>query len=93
MSANDYADAVVRDFIRDITDTLFLSIEHDEARMRDYQTNVNRYGLQAVNMAIGLRLKEILNLENDGSNTSPQSVLIKDYTYHKTARGSPAREA
>jgi hypothetical protein len=85
MSANDYADSVVRNFIRDITDNLFLSIEHDDARMREYMTNVNRFSLQSVNMSIGLRLTEILKLENDGSNTSPRSVLIKDYTYHKTA--------
>jgi hypothetical protein len=51
--------------------------------MRDYMTNVNRYGLDSVNMAIGMKIKERLALENDGENPGPKSRLIKSYTYHK----------
>ena len=74
---------VVNKFIHDITDHVFLGIERDDEVMRDYMTNVNRYGLDAVNMAIGLKIKECLCLENDGENPKPKSRLIKSYTFHK----------
>ena len=83
MSTKDYAEKIVNNFIREITDHVFLAIERDEIIMRDYMTNVNRFGLDAVNMAIGLKIKERLSLENDGENNSPQSRLIKSYTFHK----------
>jgi hypothetical protein len=83
MSENDYAEEVVNGFIKDITDHVFLTIQHNEELMREYQTNVNRYGLDKVNMAIGKKVKTMLNLENDGVNDKPKSKLIKDYTYHK----------
>ena len=83
MNANEYAEKVVDDFITDITDHLFLSIERDDEVMRDYMTNVNRHGLDTLNMAIGLKIKEKLNLENDGDNNNPKSRLIKKYSRHK----------
>ena len=83
MNQNDYAEAVVKGFIKDITDHLFLSIQSDVSLMREYQTNVNRYGLDAVNMAIGEKVKTLLNLDNDGENKNPKSHLIKSYTYHR----------
>jgi hypothetical protein len=83
MSANEYAEQVVGNFITDITDYLFLSIERDDKAMRDYMTNVNRYGLDTLNMAIGLKIKELLNLENDPENNEPQSRLIKSYSRHR----------
>jgi hypothetical protein len=82
MDENDYAAEVVKDFIKDITDHVFLTIQHNEDLMREYQTNVNRYGLSKVNMAIGEKVKTMLNLNNDGVNDHPKSWLIKDYTYH-----------
>ena len=83
MTVNEYAEQVVENFIREITDNVFLSIERDDGVMRDYMTNVNRYGLDAVNMAIGLKIKERLSLANNGENDNPKSRLIKSYTYHK----------
>ena len=83
MSVDEYADQVIDNFICAITDHVFLSIEHDDILMREYMTNVNRYGLDAVNMAIGLKIKERLSLENDHENTNPKSRLIKSYTCHK----------
>jgi len=83
MNANDYAQQVVRNFITDITDYVFLAIEQNDKLMREYMTNVNRYGLDTLNKAIGLAVKEQLNLENDGENDKPQSRLIKIYTRHK----------
>ena len=83
MNQNDYAEAVLKGFVKDITDYVFLSIQNDDSLMRDYQTNVNRYGLDMVNMAIGEKVKTLLNLDNDGENKNPKSHLIKSYTYHK----------
>jgi len=51
--------------------------------MRDYQTNVNCYGLDKVNMAIGEKVKTLLNFDNDGVNDKPKSHLIKTCSYHK----------
>jgi len=83
MNANDYAQQVVNNFITDITDHVFLSIERDEDLMREYMTNVNRYGLDTVNMAIGKEVAKLLNLENTDENKKPKSQLIKVYTRHK----------
>ena len=83
MNQNDYAEALVKGFIRDITDNVFLSIQNDKELMSEYQTNVNRYGLQDANMAIGEKVKTLLGLENDGVNDKPKSHLIKKYSYHK----------
>ena len=83
MNQNDYAETVVKGFVRDITDYVFLSIQNDDSLMREYQTNVNRYGLDMVNMAIGEKVKTLLNLDNDGENKNPKSHLIKSYTYHR----------
>jgi len=83
MNANEYAEQVVNEFITDITDHLFLSIEQDDKKMRDYTTNVNRYGLDVLNKAIGFKVKELLNLENCDENKEPKSKLIKSYTRHR----------
>jgi hypothetical protein len=83
MSANAYANKIVEKFIEDITDHVFLSIERDENLMREYMTNVNRYGLDTVNMAIGKEVAKLLNLENTDENKKPKSQLIKIYTRHK----------
>ena len=82
MSEHEYAGQVVDHFIREITDNVFLFIERDDDVMREYMTNVNRFGLDAVNKAIGLKIKERLSLQNGGENTKPKSRLIKGYTYH-----------
>jgi spore maturation protein SpmA len=76
------AEQIVDRFIKEITDHLFLSIEQDDDRMREYMTNVNRYGLDTLNMAIGLKIKERLSLDNGEENKNPKSRLIKSYTYH-----------
>jgi len=88
MTVNEYALQVVDNFIHDITDYLFLSIEHDDALMREYMTNANRFGAQQLNMAIGMKITERLSLENDGENNNPKSKLIKGYTYHKRGKKS-----
>jgi len=83
MNVNEYVEQVVDNFIHDITDSLFLYIENDKDVMKEYMTNVNRFGLDQVNMTLGFKIKERLSLENDGENNNPKSKLIKSYTYHK----------
>jgi len=83
MSVSEYAQQVVDNFITDITDHVFLSIERDDNSMREYKSNVNSYGLEAVNTAIGKKVKELLDIENDGESNEPKSQLIRSYTRHK----------
>jgi len=83
MSANEYAEQLVRDFMRHITDHVFLNIQGNEKLMREYQTKVNENSLMEVNTAIGRKVKEVFHLENDGVCDNPKSWLIKDFTYHK----------
>ena len=82
MNAHEYVERLVHNFVTDITDHLFLSIERDDAGMREYMTNVNRVGLEELNRAIGLKIKDRLNLEHEGENHDPKSRLIKSYTRH-----------
>ena len=83
MTASEYAEQVVLEFMRDITDHVFLNIQRDERLMRDYQTQVDRDGLRAVNTAIGSKVKEMFDLGNGEVCDKPRSWLIKDFTRHK----------
>jgi hypothetical protein len=83
MNINEYVETLIKNFIRDITDHVFISIQSDEKLMCDYLTNVNRYGLNKLNEAIGMKIKTLLDLDDDGRNNKPKSHLIKIYTYHK----------
>jgi hypothetical protein len=82
MTVEEYAEKVVNDFVRDITDHIFCTIQHSEDMMRKYQTALEEHGLIAVNTTIGKKVKDLLRLNNDGENNSPKSFLIKSYTYH-----------
>jgi len=83
MNVNDYAEQVVTNFIRDITDHVFLSIERDDRLMREHMSNIGNHGRTAVDTTIGKKVRELLNLQNDGENKEPKSRLIESYTYHK----------
>ncbi len=83
MTANDYAEKIVNDFMRNITDHVFGNIQNNEDLMREYQTRVNENSLNSINTAIGKKVKELFALNNDGVCDSPKSWLIKDFTYHK----------
>ncbi|MBK1890338.1 hypothetical protein Undi14_09815 [Undibacterium sp. 14-3-2] len=80
---NDYAEKIVRDFMRDITDHIFCNIQNNEALMREYQTQIHQNSLVEVNTAIGKKVKEIFDLENAGESDTPKSWLIKSFTQHK----------
>jgi hypothetical protein len=83
VTASEYAEKVVLDFMRNITDHVFLNIQSNEGLMREYQTQVNENSLMEVNTAIGRKVKELFKLENDGVCDKPKSWLIKDFTYHR----------
>ena len=83
MEQKEYVKKIVGEFIREITDNLFLYIEQDDERKREYMTNINRFGVQSINMALGAEIGEVLHLEGDGTNTNPKSSLIKNYTFRK----------
>jgi len=83
MSTHEYVERVVNDFILNITDHLFLAIERDDETMREYMTNVNHFGLEELNRAIGLKIRDRLQLDHEGENHSPRSRLIKSYTLHR----------
>ena len=83
MTANEYAEKVVLDFMRKITDHVFLNIQNNERLMRDYQTQVNENGLLTVNQAIGRKVKELFELEDDGRCDTPRSWLIQSFMLHK----------
>lgn len=81
-SSNEYAEKVVKAFIEDITDHIFLNIQNNEELMREYQTQVHLNSLQSVNTTIGKKVKEILDLDDTDESKDPKSWLIKSYTKH-----------
>jgi hypothetical protein len=62
---------------------MFLNIQNYEALMREYQTQVAENSLMGVNTAIGKKVKELFQLENDGVCGAPKNWPIKDFTFHK----------
>ena len=90
MSVNAYAEQVVRGFITDITDHLFLSIEHDEAKMRDYMDNVARFGKRELNKTIGKKIEVLLKLDGVEKKFEPKSMLLTEYTRYKTKQHAHA---
>jgi transcription termination factor NusB len=83
MTPDEYGEKVVLDFMRNITDHVFLNIQNNEKLMREYQTQVSLNSLQAINPAIGRKVKEMFQLEDDGECNTPRSWLIKAFTLHK----------
>jgi hypothetical protein len=81
---SDYA----RPWPTDITDRVFLAIEHDESRRRRYWSIVReldgqaKKGQQIVNQYIGKRVKVLTTGVNRGRCYSPRSSLIKSYETH-----------
>lgn len=83
MTLDEYTDKIVLDFMRDITDHVFLKIQNDEELMREYQRQVNENSLKVVNTSIGKKVKELFKLENGPECDTPRSWLIQSFTSHK----------
>jgi hypothetical protein len=79
-----FIDDVMRGLERDITDAVFLFIEHDEALMERYLRLVEEgTSLQALNSAIGERVKAHFRLTNELNsagenerNENPRAKII-----------------
>lgn len=82
MTPDKYAETIVVDFIKNITDHVFLNIQHTEELMREYQSQVHENSLALVNQAIGKKVREIFDLENIVESNAPKSWLIKSYMLH-----------
>ena len=80
---NKYAEKVIKDFITDLTDQVFLTIEHDDIKMREYMSKVNEFGQTVVNTTIDKMIKEMFNLENNGRNEKPKSRILQSYERYK----------
>lgn len=83
MRVSEYAERVVDDFITDITKHVFLFIEQNEGLRREYESKVKLYGQNAVNTAIGKKVKKLLDLKNTSKNKTQEGSPIKSYTRHE----------
>ncbi len=84
----DILNAHVGPWPEDITDLVFLAIEHDPDRLAHYKKIVRelnteeRRGQQIVNQYIGRRVKQLTTGVNRGRNYAPESTLIQSYERH-----------
>jgi len=74
-----FADKVISQKNKSITDDIFLLIQNDKILMHEYLRLVEKEGLDSVNMLIGKRVKERYGLTNDERNNEPLSTLIKSH--------------
>lgn len=95
MTAGDYRERIfsediedlVREILRrfnrpypeDITDKVFLTIEHNQEYLRLYKLYAGE-DTSAANPMIGKMVKELTGLKVKGKCSNPESSLIKSYT-------------
>jgi hypothetical protein len=67
-----------------ITNEIFLIIQNNKDLMAEYLDAVNAEdGRQNVNQVIGREIKKAYNLENNGRENNPSSILIESYQKFK----------
>lgn len=77
---NDFADKVISQINKTITDRVFLEIQSDRELMQEYLSLVERSGLSVVNQTIGKMVKHRYQLTGaDGRETDPKSTLIRSH--------------
>ncbi|MCL2261303.1 MAG: hypothetical protein FWC15_08135 [Fibromonadales bacterium] len=74
-----FADKVISQMNKSITDEIFLLIQNDRNLMQEYLRLVQSETLDAVNTQIGKRVKAKYGLTNDERNNEPLSTLIKSH--------------
>ncbi|MDR1811450.1 MAG: hypothetical protein LBQ87_01350 [Candidatus Fibromonas sp.] len=74
-----FADKVISQKNKSITDEIFLLIQNNKDLMQEYLRLVGDNGLSSVNTQIGRRVKEAYGLTNAERNDEPSSTLIKGY--------------
>ena len=73
---------VLESFTAEITDKVFLHIQHNPEFMKRYRALVNANSLNHVNSGLGKAVKTGFELENTGREHEPQSILINSYETH-----------
>ncbi len=81
MSAiSDYAERVLSEFSRSLTDQVFLLIQNDRTLMHDYLRLIESDGLDVVNQQIGKEIKRRFRLSNAPERQrTPLSTLIQSH--------------
>jgi hypothetical protein len=75
----EFADRVISQKNKSITDEVFSLIQNDKDLMQEYLRLVEEHKLSSVNPQIGKRIKERYGLTNADRNNEPLSTLIKGY--------------
>lgn len=81
MTTEEFLNVLFETFEAEITDKVFQTIEQDPDLMRLYLKQVEEHGTE-INRFIGKAVKERYNLENNGIEENPKSILIKTFTKH-----------
>ena len=80
MSINKFADKVLDEFSKEITDQVFLSIQNNRELMHEYLRLISTNTIDTVNQRIGKAVKDRYKLTNsDSRQDNPKSVLIKSH--------------
>ena len=80
----DYVVKVIRKFTREITDRLFLMIEHDSMLKQEYDDLTrNDEDKHALNSTLGKEIRRALQFQNTGICNAPESKLIDSYERHE----------
>jgi len=74
-----FADKVISQKNKSITDEIFLLIQKDKDLMQEYLRLVQNEKIDSVNTQIGKRIKESYGLKDGKRNNNPLSTLIKSY--------------
>jgi len=87
MSIKSYIDKVIKSFnekiSEDVTDRIFLMIEHNEELMREYRELANSdKSKRGLNSRLGRLIREEFHLQNIGRCYAPRSKLIHSYERH-----------
>lgn len=81
---SDFAEKVMKQYSKKITDEIFLMIQNNKELMCEYLKLVETDGLTVVNQQIGKKIKNRFSLDNDFTrNEIPRSTLIKSHQEFK----------
>jgi hypothetical protein len=84
MKVEKFAQKVVEQFCKELTDQMFLYIENNKDLMQEYLHLVSEEKLENVNRLLGSEFKKKFFVDNYKENVEPKSKLIVSYTEHTT---------
>ena len=80
MTIKKFADDVLDEFSKEITDQVFLSIQNNRELMHEYLRLISTNTIDTVNQQIGKAVKNRYRLTNsDSRQDAPTSTLIKSH--------------